>query len=233
VILPTYNEAENILQVIQEIRRNIKDPEIIVVDDNSPDGTFKIVKDLQAKVPNLKILKRREKLGVGSAVKQGYDMSSGKTVIFMDADLSHNPSDLPNIRKELKDYDLVICSRFVKGGGFDQDFFRSKGTPTLQRVLSRMVNANISDLTNGFMGLRRRSLEKVLDFYNEIDMNPFIDLYQFPIILAAERIGLDSIEIPTHYIRRRLGNSKVNSVKTALETFKFFFSFELKSLKFT
>ncbi|MBW2995091.1 glycosyltransferase [Candidatus Woesearchaeota archaeon] len=154
IIIPTYNEAENISSLIQDIYKHVNDAEIVVVDDNSPDGTADIIQSLKKKFKNLKLLIRKEEKGLSSAVLAGFKIASGQNYCVMDADYSHPPEFIPRLRKELDDADMIFASRYVKGGGCEN-------WPLLRRFISKFATilarqlTSVKDPMSGFFMLKK------------------------------------------------------------------------------
>lgn len=210
VILPTYNEAENIGRIIPAILKSSELLDVLVVDDGSPDGTGKMVGELALKNPRVHLLSRPRKLGLGTAYIAGfhYGLKHGYDLLFeMDADFSHNPADLPRFIAELKSYDLVIGSRYLKGVSV-------VGWPLHRLLLSLFANlyarwgtgAPLSDLTSGFKGYRRRALEG-------IDLDRIrTDGYGFQIEIdyLIWRKGYRVKELPICFTERQSGSSKLS-----------------------
>lgn len=162
LIIPTYNEKENIQKLLtkinQEFEKNNIDGEIIVVDDNSPDGTGQILEKLKKQYRNLKIIHRKGKLGLSSAVLEGWKISKGQIIGVMDADLSHPPEKI----KEMYNYinkgkaDFVIGSRYIKGG-------KIEGWGIYRKVLSRgatllaKIFTNVKDPMSGFFMIEKKN----------------------------------------------------------------------------
>lgn len=164
IVIPTYNEKENIELLIDRIEkamnRYTKDFEIVIVDDNSPDGTWKLVERLNKEKKFVKLLKRSGKLGLTSAVLDGVKNANGDKIIVMDADLSHPPEKLPEIAKELENNDLVIGSRNIKSGGSkDWPIHRkiiSVGATSLAKIV---LGIKSSDPMSGFFGVKKSIIE--------------------------------------------------------------------------
>ncbi len=208
VIIPTYNEALNIKFIINEIFKTCPDINILIVDDNSPDGTAEIVHQMLDK--RIYILKRTKKQGLASAYiegfKKGIDLGFNR-FIQMDADFSHKPEYLPLMLENLKKYDFVIGSRNIKGGGVQNwSFFRnliSKAGSLYSKVI---LFCPINDLTGGFNGWRKEVLEG-------INLNNIISLgYSFQIELKykAYKKGFKYIEFPIIFPDRKYGESKMS-----------------------
>ena len=165
VIVPTYNEKENIERLVKAVLKQNENIDLLIIDDNSPDGTGAIVDGLMQSEPRLNILKRAGKLGLGSAyvagfkyaLKYGYDF-----IMEMDADFSHNPDDIPRLIEAAKDYDLVIGSRYCNGINIInwpiQRLMMSYFASKYVRVITGMP---IKDPTGGFKCFRRQVLEAI------------------------------------------------------------------------
>jgi dolichol-phosphate mannosyltransferase len=211
IIIPTYNERENIAKIIEQILYLPILVDILIVDDNSPDGTGKIIEDLQTKNPRLKLLKRTDKLGLGTAYIEGFKIAltqNYKFIITMDADFSHNPKYLPQLVDELKNFDLIIGSRYIKNGGV-------KNWPLKRRLLSRLgnlyaktiLNTPINDNTAGFMAIRTNFLQKInLDKINGKGYAFLMEL-KYALFKHSAKIK----ELPIIFLERVLGQSKISS----------------------
>ncbi|HAO52449.1 TPA: dolichyl-phosphate beta-D-mannosyltransferase [Candidatus Magasanikbacteria bacterium] len=218
IVIPTYNEKENIEKLINKIfALNIIGLEILVVDDNSPDGTAQVVKNLQSKYP-LHILERASKLGLGSAYIAGFKKAlelQADRIFEMDADFSHDPDDLPAILESAKNYDLVIGSRKIAGGkiigwGFTRKFM-SNGAMWLSRIL---LGLKAKDVTAGFRCFNSQVL-KTLNL-DEIKSNGYA--FQEELLYKTQKAGFTITEIPVTFIDRREGKSKL-SKKDIIEFF--------------
>lgn len=208
VIIPTYNEALNIKFIINEIFKTCPDINILIVDDNSPDGTAEIVHQMLDK--RIYILKRTKKQGLASAYiegfKKGIDLEFNR-FIQMDADFSHKPEYLPLMLENLKKYDFVIGSRNIKGGGVQNwSFFRNLISKAGSLYSKIILFCPINDLTGGFNGWRKEVLEG-------ISLNNIISLgYSFQIELKykAYKKGFKYIEFPIIFPDRKYGESKMS-----------------------
>ncbi|HEX55445.1 MAG: polyprenol monophosphomannose synthase [Candidatus Altiarchaeales archaeon] len=215
-IIPTYNERENIKVLIPEIfkvfEENGIEGNLIIVDDNSPDGTALEVKKLEEKYP-ITLIKRNKKLGIGSAYTTGFKLAlerKADIVFEMDADLSHNPREIPNFVKNLNKYDVVIGSRYVKGGKIDGwSLWRkiiSRGANSIARI---MLGLNIRDITSGYRAYKSEVLESIeLD---KIKSNGYA--FQAEILFMAKENGFRIKEIPIEFIDRRKGKSKLSWIE--------------------
>ncbi|MGC9336618.1 MAG: polyprenol monophosphomannose synthase [Candidatus Cloacimonadia bacterium] len=210
IIIPTYNEAENISSLIPAVLKQNKMVEVLVVDDNSPDGTGEIVSTLAEKNPRVHLLDRPGKMGLGSAYIKGfkYALEHGyEYVIEMDADFSHNPSDIPRLLDEIKDYDLVIGSRYVTGVNVVNWPIRRLLLSILaSRYVRFITRMPVKDPTSGFKCIRRAVLES-LDFDNIMS-----DGYSFQIEIHYKiwKSGWRIKEIPIVFTERRDGKSKMS-----------------------
>ena len=218
VIIPTYNEAGNIENLVRSIHQKKIDTDILVVDDNSPDGTGEIVKKLQSEFPRLHLLSRPGKSGLAKAyiagfrwgLEQGYDW-----FVEMDADFSHRPEDLQKIITSFEGHDFVVGSRYTAGGATENwGLMRksiSKGGSLYARVI---LGYPINDWTGGFNAWSRKALE-------EIDIDKLqSEGYSFQIELKykAMKKNLKGTEVPILFADRKAGESKM-SMKIVVEAF--------------
>ncbi len=212
VIIPTFNEELNIERIIKSVFDILKNEDIgiLVVDDNSKDGTAKIVKRLQNQHDNLYLLERGGKYGLASAYIDGFKYGADlgyKAFIEMDADFSHNPKYLPNILDKLNDNDVVIASRNILGAKIiGWNLFRnliSRGGSLYSRLI---LSCPIKDLTGGFNGWR-------LDILNKIGLNNIISkgyAFQIEMKYRAYINGATIAEFPIIFEDRKFGKSKMN-----------------------
>jgi len=210
VIIPTYNERENIESIIREVLKQNLPIDVLVVDDNSPDGTGDIVRRLQKRHDRIHLIERSGKLGLGTAYIEGFKwaIKSGYDFVFeMDADFSHNPNDLPRLYHALNDFDLVIGSRYIRG-------IRVENWPLSRKFLSYSANlfarfvtgVPVRDLTAGFKGIRSSVLKK-------LDLEKIkADGYGFQIEIHYYTYwnGFRVKEIPIVFVDRRAGKSKMS-----------------------
>lgn len=165
VVLPTYNEEENIEEVIDRIYSSVEEQiEVIVVDDDSPDGTWELVESLSDNYGNLHVIRRTEDKGLAKSVVRGFEEAEGEKIIVMDADLQHPPEKLPEIIEALDTKDIVIGSRKVEGGEVEDWPWHRKlvslGAETVARFFLREVK-NVKDILSGFFGVRKEVVEAV------------------------------------------------------------------------
>ncbi len=210
VIIPTYNEAENIAPIVARVRESVPDAHILVADDNSPDGTGKVADELAVEDDHVKVLHRKGKEGLGAAYLAGFrwGIEHGYGVLVeMDADGSHQPEELPRLLTALKGADLVIGSRWVPGGRIvnwpKSREFISRGGSTYSRL---MLDVPIRDMTAGYRAFRKETLEG-------LGMEAVASQgYCFQIDLAwrAVKAGFHVIEVPVTFIERERGESKMS-----------------------
>jgi dolichol-phosphate mannosyltransferase len=212
VVMPTYNEALNLEPVVEATRDQLPaDGRILIVDDNSPDGTGRVADGLARKSNDLEVLHRPEKEGLGPAYVAGFHQAldrGASLIVQMDADFSHDPADIPRMIEAASDADVVIGSRYVEGGGVPDWGLR-------RRVMSRVGSAYAQvalgvpyrDLTGGFKVIRREVLES-------IDLDGTAShgyAFQVELTYRAERAGFRIREIPIQFRERRAGNSKMDA----------------------
>ncbi len=213
IILPTYNEKNNISLIIEEILAVAPELKILVADDNSPDGTAEVVKKLILRYPNLSLLERPVKTGLGDAYKEAIKKiiadKSIYAVITMDADGSHQPKYLKDFLEYIKDYDLVIGSRYIPGGGVENwELWRRLLSKFGNLYAKILTGLKISDLTAGFMCVKRDLLEKI-DF-DEINSAGYAYLIEFK-FYCINKLGAKVKEIPIIFKERRMGESKISN----------------------
>ncbi len=208
LVIPTYNEIENIEIFLNETSKlNIS---VLVVDDNSPDGTGNLVENLSKNSNKINLLQRGEKLGLGSAYRDGFKWGIENNFLYfveMDADFSHRFEDLESILNVSTDNDVVIGSRYISGGG-------SLGWDTKRKILSKSANlisrillkSKIHDMTSGFRCYSSASLKKIKYYNTQSDGYSF----QIEMTMRSEVLKLKIREIPIIFSERRLGNSKMS-----------------------
>jgi dolichol-phosphate mannosyltransferase len=213
VIIPTYNEKENIELILQAIYNLDQDFHVLVIDDGSPDGTAEIVRQLQPKFNKTVFLEERKgKQGLGTAYIHGFKWatSRGYQFIFeMDADFSHNPSDLARLYEACKfgGADVAIGSRYVKGGGVvnwpNNRILLSKGGSLYTRMI---LWTPVADQTAGFMCYKKEVLETI-----NLDEIHFVGYaFQIEMKFAAWKLGFRLKEVPITFVDRKYGESKMN-----------------------
>jgi dolichol-phosphate mannosyltransferase len=218
VVIPTYNERDNITPIVERLHAVLPKVNVLVVDDGSPDGTGEIADSMASADERVHVLHRTEKAGLGKAYVAGFQWGLERdyaVIVEMDADGSHAPEDLPRMLEALKDADLVLGSRYVPGG-------KVVNWPLRREVLSRGANfysrlalgAKVKDITAGFRAFRRPVLEK-LKLHNVASAG-----YCFQIDLAWRTLeaGFTIVEVPITFTEREIGQSKMtgNIVREAL-----------------
>jgi len=209
VIFPTYNERDNIGPLILEVLKYTPpNTEVIVVDDNSPDCTWQVVESMQKDIPNLYLLRRLDKRGLASALRDGIAASTGGVIVWSDCDFSMPPQKITDLLEEIgRGYDVAVGSRYVKGGGV-QIVSGSNDTllayimsVALNRFIGRILGRDFKDYTSGFIAFNRRVLDRISlrGDYGEY----FIDF-----IYRARRLGFKVTEIPYMCLERRTGVGK-------------------------
>lgn len=211
VITPTYNERENIEKLIEKIiAQNIPDLEILIVDDSSPDGTAEIAAALALDNRAIHLLKRETKKGFGLACLDGFRWALKNNfdlIIQMDADLSHDPADLPRLIAAAEKFDFVIGSRYVAGGGINNWPKRRKFLSAFGNWYARKIlGVPIKDFTGGYNVWRATILKKIdLD---KINSNGYSFLSELK--YRAAKIGFSFVELPIIFQERQNGRSKMS-----------------------
>ena len=211
VVIPTYNEAENLPELVGALAEELKkeDFEIIVIDDNSPDGTTEIAKKLNQRYGNIIIYRRPSKLGIGSALRDGLKIALSfpncEYVVTMDADLSHNPKDVQRLLSEAEDTDLVQGSRYMKGGRvIGWSSFRSAISYAANLLCRLLFKTQLHDHTSNFRVYSRKCSEMITATLH-------CEHYDWLIgsILLARDHAYRIKEIPITFINRTHGKSKL------------------------
>ncbi|MFB9389669.1 polyprenol monophosphomannose synthase [Streptomyces coeruleoprunus] len=210
VIIPTYNEAENIKAIVSRVREAVPDADILIADDNSPDGTGKLADELAAEDGQVHVLHRKGKEGLGAAYLAGFrwgmDHDYG-VLVEMDADGSHQPEELPRLLTALKGADLVLGSRWVPGGRIvnwpKSREFLSRGASTYSRLL---LGVPIRDVTGGFRAFRRETLEGL----GLADVASQGYCFQIDLARRAVAAGFHVVEVPITFVEREHGHSKMS-----------------------
>jgi dolichol-phosphate mannosyltransferase len=219
MVVPTYNEAENLAWIVGRVRAAQPELDVLVVDDGSPDGTGRIADELAAADPHVKVVHRTQKAGLGAAYRAGFRVAldAGYDVIGeMDADGSHQPEQLERLLDAIRTADLVIGSRWVPGGSI-------VNWPKSREALSRggnlyvrlLLGIHVRDATAGFRLFRRATLEKI-----DIDsVHSTGYVFQTDMAYRTLQAGLKVVEVPIEFIERERGDSKM-SRDVAVESLK-------------
>ena len=216
IILPTYNERENLPLILWMIDKHLGEIdnityEVIIVEDNSPDGTFQIAKQMQDffGMSKIKILQRSGKLGLGSAYADGLKLVSGNFVFLMDADLSHHPKYMRNFieRQKEDDNDVVVGTRYNFGGGVTGwDFGRILTSRGANLLAALFLTRSFSDLTGSYRLYKREVLERLI---KEVKGKTYV--FQMEVLCRAEKLGYSIVEFPIIFVDRIYGRSKLGA----------------------
>ena len=210
-MIPTYNESENIEDLILAINRLGLNLLILVVDDSSPDGTAEIVRRMQRKFKNIMLVVRPGKMGLGTAIRDGFRILSSLTnrpdhVITMDADFSHNPRDIPRfLQYAEKGYDLIVGSRYIRGGeikGWSPS--RMIISRTANKIAKTLIRLPVNDFTSGF---RCYSMKYILKATPNLKSRRFE--IQVETLKQAQQLKMKVTEIPITFEDRKKGKSKL------------------------
>jgi len=212
VILPTYNERENIGPLIRAILKHAPgDVEVIVVDDDSPDGTWRVVEDLRRELPNVCLLRRIGRRGLATAIEEGVRLARGDVLVWMDCDFSHPPELLPKLLAALeKGYDIAIASRFVRGGGQEYTLIRDLTSRAFNVLARLLLGREVTDYTSGYIAIKRSA-------YKRVPVKPLVErlgyLHQYGeyfiyMLYRAVKKGLRVAELPYVYVGRKKGRTK-------------------------
>jgi len=210
ICLPTYDERENLAPILQAIHAVVPEVDVLVVDDDSPDGTGRLADELASRDPRVRVLHRAAKQGLGRAYLAGFAWALERgygLVLEMDADFSHDPRHLPALLAASRSADVVLGSRYVPGGG-------TENWGLLRRLVSRggslyartVLQVPVRDLTGGFKCFRREVLE-ALDL-GSVECSGYA--FQIELTYRALRRGFRVVEIPIVFADRRVGRSKMS-----------------------
>jgi len=210
IVIPTYNERDNIISLIKYIKSMYNDTDIIVVDDNSPDGTSSLIEGLLKNMKGIKLIKRLTERGRGSAVIAGFTealKNNTDVIIEMDADFSHHPREIKSMIGALENSDMVIASRYLPGSRIIRWSWYRKFFSKLANLYARAtLGIPITDYTNGFRAFKRETL-LALDF-GSINLSGYIVLSE--VALQVFNRGLKIVEIPTIFVNRLRGESNLS-----------------------
>ena len=216
IVIPTYNEAETIPSLISELFEKIKQLveklDILIIDDSSPDGTADIVRELGTKYEKITVIQRPKKMGLGAAYKEGFrhvlEKLDSELVLQMDADHSHQPSEIPNMLEKIKNFDFLVASRHVEGSDVVGWGIGRKATHSIAGAIARIcAKIEIKDSTSGFRMFKKKTLEKVN--FNKIRSDGFA--FQIEVLHQLKQLGMKGLEVPTVFVNRTEGSSKMGS----------------------
>ena len=212
IVIPTYNEKDNIEKIASSIAGVLPEAHIVIVDDNSPDGTGVIAQKFSKSNSRVLLIQRQKKLGLGSAYKEGFkfalDNLDVEYIFEMDADLSHDPRYLPLFLHYAKTYDLVTGSRFLGAVSIkDRQIWRNIISKATKWFFNLLLNMDLSDVTTGFKCFRHSFLKKI-DF-SKIKSKGYA--FQIEVSYAAKNLGAAIREIPIVFVERSSGESKISA----------------------
>jgi len=211
VIIPTYNEIDNIGGLIGEIGKHLKNASVLVVDDNSPDGTGDLVEKIMAENGRVHLIRRAGKMGLGTAYLAGFKYALERDFEFifeMDADFSHDPSYLPGLLAAAQDASLALGSRYIDGGGVENWSFLRKMISRGGSLYARLIlGLPYHDLTGGFKCFRREALEAIdLDAVHSEGYS-----FQIEMTYRVHKKGMRIVETPIIFYERAEGKSKMSN----------------------
>ncbi|MDC2970485.1 glycosyltransferase [Candidatus Pelagibacter sp.] len=212
IFTATYNESKNIAQLIDKILNLKLNIDILIVDDNSPDKTYEIIEKFKNKFDNIFLEKRSGKLGLNTAHIFGYEFAlkhQYKNLITMDADLSHDPEEIPNIIKLLDNNAFVIGSRYIKGGKNDMKKLRLLLSIFGNKFIRIVLNSKGTEFTSSFRGF---NLVRLKDFsFNQVKSEGYS--FFMETVIRINRLGFKSFEFPIHFKNREHGVSKIPKIE--------------------
>lgn len=214
VVIPTYNEAKNIIPLLERVSSVLKKTketfEIIVVDDNSPDGTGDLVTNHVKTHPYIRLLMRTKDPGLGKSIGEGIRHAKGNIIIGMDADFNHDPKTIPLLLQKMKHADMVVASRFMQKGGMD-DSFRFLPTYLFNKATLFFGFPN-TDNTSGFYAIKKEVIDTLgIDriYYGYGD-------YHLRLVYCTKKQGYSIMQVPTYYQKRMYGNSKSKLIQMGI-----------------
>ena len=229
IVIPTYNEKDTIENLIEKLFSKIKplvsELHVIIIDDSSPDGTGDIVNDLGGKFDKISLIQRPAKMGLGAAYKAGFkyvleNLDSG-LVVQMDADNSHDPSEIATMIEKITDYDFIIASRHVPGSSIVGWGSRRQITHSVAGAIAKIsAKIDIEDSTSGFRMFKRNTLQQIK--FDSIESDGFA--FQIEVLYQLKRKNLRGLEIPTTFVNRVEGKSKMGGSEI-LQFIKMCFSY--------
>jgi len=209
IVIPTFNERENMVELLEGIRTHLPDAEVLVIDDGSPDGTAALAEETGRRLGHVEVLRRGRRMGIGSAYVEGFRLALDRgheLLVSMDADLSHEPRYLPALRAAAADADLIIGSRYLHGVSVvNWSLKRLAMSVGANAYARRITGLPIRDCTSGFQCIRREVLEA-------IDVNRLrFSGYSFLIEIKYRAYchGFRLIEVPIIFTDRKFGRSKI------------------------
>ena len=212
IFTATYNEKNNINKLLSKINSICNDVDILIIDDNSPDGTGLELNQIKLIQKNLKVIIRPQKKGLDTAHKLAYNYAlknSYKKLITMDADLSHDPVEIPKMIKILDEKKFVIGSRYIEGGSCHMSFFRKQLSILGNKVIKYVLKINSNEFTTSFRGFNLETLgEFNLNMIKSKGYSFFMET-----IYRLHRLGVNIYEIPINFENRKHGSSKIPGIE--------------------
>ena len=212
IFTATYNEINNIEELLSKIKKNCGDADILIVDDNSPDGTGKLLNEKKQKDNKLNVIVRAGKLGLDTAHKFAYEyavLNDYDYLITMDADLSHNPSEIPNFLKVIDNNDFVIGSRYMPGGKNKLSLLRFLLSYFGNKFIKNVLNLKCTEFTSSF---RAFNIKKMNNFHlNLIDSSGYS--FFMDTIYQINKLGFNILEVPIIFEDRFKGKSKIAKIE--------------------
>jgi glycosyltransferase involved in cell wall biosynthesis len=210
LIIPTYNESENIRALVEKVRERVPDMHVLIIDDNSPDGTGRIADQLASEYEGIRAMHREGKLGLGSAYVAGFKqaLADGYDLICqMDADFSHDPSYWPDLLRGMDGHDVMIGSRYVPGGGTRNWGIHRRLLSRASGFVARLVlGIKVRDCTGGFRCYKRHVIEKIDPGTIFSNGYSFIEEVLYKAVKAGAVVG----ETPIIFVERERGKSKIS-----------------------
>jgi len=245
IVIPTKNERGNIDRLIQLINKTINEnnikSEILVIDDQSADGTIQDVETLQREQNNIKLIQRANYshlfpnypkkwsyIGLGSAHKIGYNLAQGDLIISMDGDLSHHPKEIPKLIKHIENgFDVCVGSRYIGGGGSDKNVINRFISRFGSIYISLICGIKIKDLSTGYRAIKKSIWEQIKNKYYTNDNNFLIES-----LFYAYKSGAKIAEIPIFFKEREIGESKTPLLKETIKALLLPFKLKIYLRKF-
>ena len=212
IFTATYNEKDNIENLIYSINKNISKADIFIIDDQSPDLTYNKIENLQKKYRNIYLKIRNSKSGLDTAHKEAYEyalLNNYDYLITMDADLSHDPSEINNFIKYLDEFPFVIGSRYIEGGKCEMRGRRLMISKIGNKFIKRILNINCHEFTTSFRGFNLKKLKK---FHLNLVSNKGYSFFMGT-IYEINRLNFEIKEIPITFKDRKMGSSKIPKIE--------------------
>lgn len=216
IVLPTYNEKGNIIPLMEKLAQGLRSAghsfELLVVDDNSPDGTAAAVREMQKDMKEIRLTVRTDEKGLASAVRRGIEDSKGDIIVLMDTDFNHDPFDVPKLVSGISESDIVVGSRYIKGGEMEYSFLRHYLSLFFNLFVRAMLGLKTTDNLSGFMAVKK-------EIFQNLDMNEIFQgfgEFHIPFIWMAHARGYKISEIPVIYKDRTYGTSKFKPVENLI-----------------